>query len=88
MRDLVSQFRISHRITTRKWVTDRHTIREASQVQGADVIGESRDFGVWNYGDSLLNALIRCELSVIANLTPFTIAKHVYNLRITVTVHF
>jgi hypothetical protein len=33
-----------------------------------------------NYGDSLLNTPISRLLSVIANLTPFTIAKDVYNL--------
>ena len=34
-----------------------------------------------DYGASLLNALISRLLSVIDNLTPFTIAKDVYNLR-------
>lgn len=34
----------------------------------------------WDYGDSLLNTLIPRLLSVIDNLTPFTIALHDYNL--------
>jgi hypothetical protein len=36
-------------IAVRKWVTFRHTLREASLVQGVDVAREGGDFGVWQH---------------------------------------